>query len=160
MPFGDDSAGIHQVTLVLVQMLFLDVTLGTLARYSLKLHFPSKFVVSPCMVKSSGSPSRKCPAAQSTSWHTMCRNSWVALCCNALRRIVWKMHCALSGYGGVHALQQVLSLQVSQSGRFVATFFQHTVFVYSTERPAMAPLKLYHTRVFTVSCSHRQQSIM
>ncbi|KAL0052292.1 hypothetical protein WJX82_011440 [Trebouxia sp. C0006] len=64
------------------KMLFLDVTLGTLARYSLKLHFPSKFVV-------------------------------------------------------------------SQSGRFVATFFQHTVFVYSTERPAMAPLKLYHTRVFT-----------
>ncbi|KAL0020828.1 hypothetical protein WJX79_004301 [Trebouxia sp. C0005] len=64
------------------KMLFLDLTLGTLARYSLKLHFPSKFVV-------------------------------------------------------------------SQSGRFVATFFQHTVFVYSTERPALAPLKLYHTRVFT-----------
>ena len=64
------------------------------------------------------------------------------------------MHSALSVYSGVHVLHQVLSLQVSQSGRFVATFFQHTVFVYSTERPALAPLKLYHTRVFTVSCSH------
>ncbi len=42
-------------------------------------------------------------------------------------------------------------VQVSESGRFVATFFKHTVFVYSTDRPAMQPLKLYHTRLITVS---------
>jgi len=60
----------------------------------------------------------------------------------------------------VHVFQQVMLLQVSQSGRFVATFFKHTLFVYSTERPAMTPLKLYHTRVFTVSCSDLQHSNM
>ena len=43
------------------------------------------------------------------------------------------------------------ALQVSASGRYVATFFRHTVFVYSTERPALPPLKLHHTRVITVS---------
>ena len=164
MPLGDDSTGIHQVNLVLVQMLFLDLTLGTLARYSLKLHFPSKFVVRPLpgQIVSFTTQKTSCSTVHIMAHHivVLYRSSWLALCCNALRRIVWKMHCALSGYGGVHALQQVLSLQVSQSGRFVATFFQHTVFVYSTERPAMAPLKLYHTRVFTVSCSHWQQSIM
>lgn len=44
-------------------------------------------------------------------------------------------------------------MQVSASGRYVATFFKHTVFVYSTERPAMQPLKLYHTKLITVSLS-------
>ena len=41
-------------------------------------------------------------------------------------------------------------MQVSPSGSFVATFFMKTVFVYSTERPALPPLKLYHTREITV----------
>ena len=44
-----------------------------------------------------------------------------------------------------------LHMQVSPSGHFVATFFMKTVFVYSTERPALPPLKLYHTREITVS---------
>ena len=48
------------------------------------------------------------------------------------------------------ACQVCLHLQVSPSGRFVATFFMKTVFVYSTERPALPPLKLYHTREITV----------
>lgn len=65
------TAGIAQVNLVLVQMLFLDLTLGTLAQYSLKLHFPSKFVVSLCMVNSSVSLLRKGPVAQCTLWHTL-----------------------------------------------------------------------------------------
>ena len=42
-----NSALTAQVDHVLMQMLFLDLTLGSLARYSLKLHFPSKFAVSP-----------------------------------------------------------------------------------------------------------------
>ena len=42
-------------------------------------------------------------------------------------------------------------MQVSPSGRFVATFFMKTVFIYSTKRPALPPLKLYHTREITVS---------
>lgn len=64
------------------KMLFLDLTEGRLASYSLRLYTPSEYAVSP-------------------------------------------------------------------SGRFVATFFKHTVFVYSTERPALPPLKLYHTRDIT-----------
>ena len=112
MPLGDDSTGIHQVNLVLVQMLFLDLTLGTLARYSLKLHFPSKFVVRPLpgQIVSFTTQKTSCSTVHIMAHHVVIlyRSSWVALCCNALRRIVWKMHCALSGYGGVHALQQVL----------------------------------------------------
>lgn len=44
-----------------------------------------------------------------------------------------------------------MHMQVSPSGLFVATFFMKTVFIYSTKRPALPPLKLYHTREITVS---------
>ena len=45
----------------------------------------------------------------------------------------------------------------------MATFFKHTVFVYSTERPALPPLKLYHTRDITVrqhSCTHQHDACL
>ncbi len=93
MPVGGDTTGIAQVNLVLVQMLFLDLTLGTLARYSLKLHFPSKFVVSPCMVALSVALLRKGPAAVHIVAHHVvmfCKSSWVATCCHALTCIVQK----------------------------------------------------------------------
>ena len=60
-----------------------------------------------------------------------------------------KLH--LSGHAQRDFPVHSCCVQVSESGRYVATFFKHTVFVYSTQRPAMQPLKLYHTRLITVS---------
>ena len=154
-------------------MLFLDLSSGNLATYSLRLHSPSKYAVSQrldcccstfaCQILDAVAcqlQHAKAELQALSCWMTHLRRPIFSLlpsvaapsftflllqplvlhfCCRSLYLII------------VVFTENQLAVQVSQSGRFVATFFKHTVFVYSTQRPAMQPLKLYHTRLLTVS---------